>query len=369
MSTGHLGRRRQRGVSIHRLCMREELAARAAQQGGVVTRAQAMDAGYRAPELRGLTAVGGGWVTVRRGVYMSRETWDALDEYAGKPLARAWAAHLVTGVEHVMSHDSAARAWGLPVVLARNDLVHITRPGVWGSRTEHGIKHHLALRPPAPDVVGGLPVTGMARTAMDLAREHGVECGAAAADRALRRGVIKEDLDEAVASMTSWPGVTNSRRAARVADPGADTPGETLLRLMVLELGIGAPVTQFPIRVSKGVAWCDLRIGRHIFEFDGRRKYIDRARGGDADRGVDEIIWAEKVRERDVTAHGLCVSRVFWDDCLGHARRVTMQRLKDEYDATVRRFGVQLPPDLATFAVSMAAERMRRIRTVSPYAA
>jgi hypothetical protein len=48
--------------------MRAELAALAAAQGGVFTRAQAMDAGYRAPELRGLTAVGGAWVTVRRGV-------------------------------------------------------------------------------------------------------------------------------------------------------------------------------------------------------------------------------------------------------------------------------------------------------------
>jgi hypothetical protein len=302
-------------------------------------------------------------------VYTSRETWDALDKYAGEPLARAWAAHLVTGVEHVMSHDSAAHAWGLPVVLAQTDLVHITRPGVWGSRTEHGIKHHLALEPPSPDIVRGLPVTGMARTAMDLAREHGVECGTAAADRALRWGAIKEDLDEAVGQMTSWPGVTNSRRAARVADPGADTPGETLLRLMLLELGIGVPVTQFPVRVSKGIAWCDLRIGRHVFEFDGRRKYVDRANGGDADRGVDEIIWAEKVRERDVAAQGLGVSRVFWDDCLGRARAVTLQRLKDEYDATVHRFGVQLPSDLADFAISTAAERMRRIRRVSPYAA
>lgn len=349
--------------------MRTELAALAAAQGGVFARAQAMDAGYRGPELRALTGVGGGWIVVRRGVYAKRELWDALDPYAGRPLARAWAAHLAIGVDHVLSHDSAAHAWGLPVVLRRSDLVHITRPGVWGSRTEHGIKHHLALEPPAVATMAGLPVTGLARTAMDLAREHGHLCGTAAADRAMRWGVLSDDFDDVTSGMKSWPGVTQARRAAEQADPGADTPGETLTRIMLRELGIGVPVTQFPVPVADGLAWCDLRVGRHIVEFDGRRKYRDVADGGDADRTADEIVWAEKVREREIASHGLGVSRVFWDDCLGRARVATMDRLRREYDATVRRFGTKLPDDLAAFAMRLADQRMRRIRTVSPYAA
>jgi hypothetical protein len=328
-----------------------------------------MDAGYRGPELRALTVVGGSWVVVRRGVYMQRTVWESLDRYAGPQLARAWAAHVTIGVEHVMSHDSAAHAWGLPVVLARADLVHITRPGVWGSRTEHGVKHHLAMRPPAVERVDGLPVTGLARTAMDLAREHGYLCGVAAADRAMRWGVIRDDFDDVVVDMRSWPGVTQCRRAARAADPGADTPGETLTRLMVAELGLGRPETQFPVPTHKGIAWCDLRIGRHIVEFDGRRKYRDVTRGGDAERPADEVLWDEKVRERDITAHGLGMSRVFWDDCLGRARIGTMERLRSEIDNTVRRFGTKLPEDLAEFAIRMADVRQRRIRTVSPYAA
>lgn len=341
----------------------------AAQQGGVFTRAQAMDAGYRAPELRALTAARGAWVVVRRGVYADRVLWDELDEYAGQPLARAWAAHLTIGVEHVMSHDSAAHAWGLPVVLAGPPLIHITRPGVWGSRTEHGVKHHLAMQAPEVGTSAGLPVTGLARTAMDLAREHGVACGAAAADRAMRWGVIRDDFDEVLAGMRCWPGVTRARRAALVADPGADTPGETLTRLMLLEMGIGTPVTQFPVPVGGGTAWCDLRVGRHIFEFDGRRKYRQASDGGDATAPPDEIVWQEKVRERGIAAHGLGVSRVFWADCLGSARGPTMDRLHREYQETVRRHGMVLPEYLEEFARRMAAERMRRIRTVSPYAA
>jgi hypothetical protein len=349
--------------------MRPELAELAAKQGGVFTRAQAMDAGYRGPELRGLTGLGGAWVRVRRGVYAERSVWEALDRYAGPPLARAWAAHLTIGVEHVMSHDSAAHAWGLPVVLARPDLVHITRPGVWGSRTEHGVKHHLSMVPPPVELLGGLPVTGLARTAMDVAREHGPVSGAAAADRAMRWGVTRDDFADVIGGMRSWPGVTGCRHAARVADPGADTPGETLTRLMLLELGIGRPVTQFPVPVQEGVAWCDLRVGRHIVEFDGRRKYQSVLDGGDARRPAEEIVWGEKVRERDIATYGLGVSRVFWDDCLGSARVRTMKRLQAEYDATVSRFGTKLPDDLAEFAIRMADRRLRRIRTVSPYAA
>ena len=349
--------------------MRTELAAVAAIQGGVFTRAQAMDAGYRAPELRSLTGNGGDWVVVRRGVYAERSTWEALDPYAGPPLARAWAAHLTIGVEHVMSHDSAAYAWGLPVVLAGVQLVHITRPGVWGSRTEHGVKHHLALDFPPSAIAAGLPVTGLARTAMDLGREHGFECGAAAADRAMRWGVLPDDFGDVLATMKSWPGVTRSRRAADVADPGADTPGETLMRLVVLALGVGSPVTQFPVPVSKGTAWCDLRVGRHIFEFDGRRKYRRTADGGDADVPPDEVLWNETVRERDVASHGLGISRVFWQDCLPTGRVEAMKRLQREYSASVRRYGTKLPDDLAAYAMRMAAERQRRIRTVSPFAA
>lgn len=349
--------------------MRAELAAIAATQGGVFTRAQAMDAGYRGPELRSLTGVGGEWVVVRRGVYAARSTWDALERYSGPPLAAAWAAHVTIGVDHVMSHDSAAHAWGLPVVLAASPLVHITRPGVWGSRTEHGVKHHLAMEFPVPETAGGLPVTSLARTAMDLAREHGHASGAAAADRALRWGVLRDDFDDVLAQMRCWPGVTQSRRAAEVADPGADTPGETLTRLMLLELGLGRPMTQFPVPTETGVAWCDLLIGRHVIEFDGRRKYQRRVDGGDAERSADEVVWAEKLRERQIASHGLGVSRVIWSECLGRSRAQTKQRLLSEYAATARAFGTRLPAELVDFAARMADVRLRRIRTVSPYAA
>ena len=58
--------------------MRPVLRALAAQQGGVVSRRQSLAAGCTEVELRGLTAVHGPWVTVRRGVYAPADAWRQL---------------------------------------------------------------------------------------------------------------------------------------------------------------------------------------------------------------------------------------------------------------------------------------------------
>lgn len=342
--------------------MWEELAALAARQGGVFTRKQAQDAGFRGPQIRQLTRVGGAWLIVRRGVYISRELWESLDVHDAQPLARAWAGHLAVDVPHVMSHDSAAHAWGLPLVLARERVVHLTRYGVLGSRTEHGIKHHLTRRPVEVHDLAGLPVTSPAKTAMDLAREHGWMTGACAADRALRLGALPEDFDDVNDRMRSWPGIRQCRRAAAVADPGADTPLETLVRLMVVELGLGTPITQFPLRTRKGTIFGDVLVGCHLFEGDGLLKYLAQQHGGYADREVTEILWNEKVRERDVVDNGLGVSRIFWDDCMPNNRRATMAQMQRDFDATTRRFGTVPRPEVLEFARRVWDHRARRLR-------
>src|SRR5262245_42806713 len=117
--------------------MRPELAAIAATQSGLVLRRQAVDGGYTERELRTLTAVGGCWVIVRRGVYVERELWDHLAPVEQWRL-RDIAAHLTMRAPHVMSHDSAARLHRVPLLEPAVPLSHVTRPGVWGSRTEHG---------------------------------------------------------------------------------------------------------------------------------------------------------------------------------------------------------------------------------------
>ncbi len=337
--------------------MRPALAAVAAQQGGLITRRQAVESGCTERELRTMTAVHGPWVALRRGVYVERETWDRLG-YDAQWLLRDHAAHLNLTVPHVMSHDSAARAQGIPLLRPAVELVHITRPGIWGSRTEHGIKHHLT-RLGIDDCVraSGLPVTSLARTALDVGREHGVSAGVVACDRVLSLGTPGRVVAAELEVMRSWPDITRARAAFDLADPGAESPGESLARLLVGELGIGRPETQFPVPVGQSVAWCDLRVGRHVFEFDGRTKYRRREQGGVADRPVEEVLWDERQRQQKICAQGLGMSRIIWADLWGEERKRARARLLAEYQVTLARFGFELPGHLERFAREMRGRR------------
>jgi hypothetical protein len=176
-------------------------------------------------------------------------------------------------------------------------------------------------------------------------------------DGALRRGVTPRQLAEELELMENWPHISSSRAAVEVGDPGAETVGESMARLLVLELGIGRPSTQFAVRLASGVAWCDLRVGCHVFEFDGRIKYQRVENGGVADRPVEDVVWDERQRQQEICALGLGMSRIIWSDFYGTARDRARQRLLDEYAVTERRFGFELPADLVDFAAEMQGRR------------
>ncbi len=343
--------------------MRPELAAVAATQSGLVLRRQAIAAGYRERELRTLTGVRGSWVVVRRGVYVDRTTWDAVGE-DGRWRLRDLAAHLTMTAPHVFSHDSAARALELPFLRPAQMLSHVTRPGVWGSRTEHGVKHHLSRQQPRLGAtVDGVPVTGLARTAVDLGREHGFVTGVTACDAALRRGVSRAELESEVAAMWCWPNITGARSAVEAADPGAENLAESLARLLVAELApeLGRPRTQFPIRTPSGVFWCDVLLGTQLFELDGRIKYRLLQDGGVARRPVEDVVWEEKRRQTEICAEGVGMSRLVWDDLFGAARVRAARRLRAELAVTRARFGDRLPEHLERTARELADVRRRRI--------
>ena len=321
-----------------------------------------MAAGYSEGEIRALTRAGGPWVIVRRGVYAEREVVDAVDRYDGQLRLRDRAAHLTMTRPHLMSHDSAARAHGLAMLRPERDLVHITRFGVGGSRTEEGVKHHLTrLGLLGTTVIDTMRVTGVARTALDIGREHGFQHGVVACDSAMQLGATTADLESELVPMTCWPGVTSARAALAAADPGAESPGESLTRLLLLELDLGQVETQFPVQVGSRVFWADLRIGCHLFEFDGRRKFLRRDVGGVADLPIEEVLWDEKRRQDAICAQGLGMSRVTWAELFGTARKMTANRLRAEHERTSRRFGDDLPAHLAQVAAAHRRQRGSRL--------
>lgn len=338
--------------------MRPALRAHAVRQRGLVTRTQCWAAGYRDVELRGNLAPGGPWVRVRHGVYAEADRWAQADEPEQRSL-HDLAAHLVMVTEHVMSHDSAARAHGVPLLRPRRELVHITREGVRGGRTEAGVKHHLTQFPlPGVLEVGGMPVTNLARTGLDVAREHGRDHGVVALDHLLRSGVKRSALRSELEVMRCWPGVTRSRVAVELADAGAETPIESLARMLLVDLGFTDIDTQFPVLVDGVVFWADLRVGCHLVEPDGMLKYLPTSDGGISDRPLSARLRDERQRQAAVCGEGLGMSRVVWDDHVGRGRARALERIAREIAVTEQRFGSTLPTHLA--------ERAARIRATTP---
>jgi hypothetical protein len=243
---------------------------------------------------------------------------------------------------------------------------HVTRPGIVGSHQRHGVVHHRAPYD-AEQVTqrDGIRCFGPARTACDISRDQGYLAGRVAAESALRSGTSKAELDSIADGMTSWPYVTDVKDANSSASAKTDSIGETLAAELVASLGFGVPWIQFGLTADGRTAWCDLCLGRHMFEFDGRVKYLRVDEGGFASTSPDEVVWFEKKRQDWVCGFKLGMSRLVWDDAFtivtgGPALERVQARLTREYLDTCQRFGTDVT-DLAPYRPRGERPRPTRI--------
>ncbi|MCT7657275.1 endonuclease domain-containing protein [Mycobacterium deserti] len=130
------------------------------------------------------------------------------------------------------------------------------------------------LTPGEWQVVFGLPVTTPARTAFDLAR---LIDGDQAVSRLDALGNATRFDCQEVAEITrrhsGSPGVPQVRSALDLHDPGAQSPRETWLRLLLIRAGFPKPRTQIPIyddfgqrRYALDMGWDDVMVA---VEYDG----------------------------------------------------------------------------------------------------
>lgn len=127
--------------------------------------------------------------------------------------------------------------------------------------------------------LGDLVVTTPERTALDLAR-HLPRVDAVAHLDALAAATRINPV--AVLSLADrYPGARGVRRARAVlplADPGAQSPRESWLRLLLIDAGFPRPVTQIPVSAGPTTLFVDLgwdepRIG---LEYEGGHHQSDR---------------------------------------------------------------------------------------------
>ncbi|MQA84930.1 MAG: DUF559 domain-containing protein [Streptosporangiales bacterium] len=203
-----------------------------------------------------------------RDVYIDRDVPDSL------PL-RASAALLVAPPGAVLSGRTAAWLHGIDI--RPDEPVEVTLPPrtpAWPRgglliRRTHLPEHDVAL-------VGGALVTTPLRTGFDLARRKGLVNAVVAIDAFTHAGLLVPGDLLAYAADPSFKGARGIRQVPAVvehAEPGAESPGETRLRMVIVLGGLPRPEAQIDVRDRQGrhcgrldLGYRQVRLG---IEYDG----------------------------------------------------------------------------------------------------
>ena len=287
--------------------MHPVLRVAADRHWGLFTAADARRAGHGQDEIRSLCDTGR-WVRLRRGVYTTAERMAQLEK---RPHGVACLATLLflDRPDAAISHGSAARLLGIPVPNSLDQTVRLTDPRQWRS----GRNFRMTCAPLSSAELIRLdpfPLTSVARTLVDCAREWPLEDAVVAIDAALLadRTTLPE-LARMASSQQSWPGVPAARRAIGLADGRAESPLETRGRLRMVGSGLSPTDLQVEIhaggrRIAVVDAWFEE--AAVAVEFDGRIKYTDPWRNRDA----SQVLWDEKRREDELRSLDVRVVRI-----------------------------------------------------------
>jgi hypothetical protein len=279
----------------------------------LILRRDAVGQGWTDDELARLVRTGA-WTRLARGAYLD-----------GAPPGDAFARHRLLvrailsglGTAAVVSHQSAAVLHGLPLWGARLDEVHVTRrPPAWNDSRGTLRVHVARLRDDEVTSVDGIPVTGLARTVLDLARSLPFEAAVVVLDAALhRRRIVHEELLRRLFDIAGTRGSRAAARAVRFADARSESVGESRSRLLLHRLDLAPSALQFEVRTSEGLlvgrtdfAWEEQRV---LGEFDGRVKYGRLLRPGQA---PGDAVFEEKRREDALRAEDWALVRWTWAD-------------------------------------------------------
>jgi len=218
------------------------------------------------------------------GYYATADLADLIPRLpTGRLLLAAGAAAAALGPSAAVSHQTAAQLHGLSLLGPPPARLCVTRPPGAGSRSgRSGVRVHCAALP--AEHVGGrlaVPVTTVPRTVIDLARVLDFRAGVVVADSALQQKLTsKKELRAVIVACPRWPGVRGAAQVVEFADSRAESPLESLARVMFADCGLPTPELQVEIRDDEFIGRVDFlwREFRTIAEVDGAGKYDDRNR-------------------------------------------------------------------------------------------
>ena len=249
------------------------------------------------------------------GAYVDTTAWQRLSPLA-RHAQRVWEAAMRVRSGAVFSHWSAAALHGIDILGAWPAGIDVSISDAAGGRSSGTVRRHTREMA----VIGTIgwrnhEVTVPLQTAVDLTASLPFVEAVAVADQALwaRRvggALVQRDQLLSAAHSRTGRGSARATRAADFASPLADGVRESQSRVLISTMGFPDPELQARFVLSNGrEAFTDFfwRDHRHIGEFDGAGKYLDRAllRG----RSPEEVLMAEKDREDELRRQVRAFSR------------------------------------------------------------
>ncbi len=180
-------------------------------------------------------------------------------------------------------------------------------------------------------MIGDLPVTSLARTALDLGRHLARDAAVVHLDAlAAATGVSVDDALALADRYRGARGVRRAREALVLMDGGAQSPKETSLRLMLIDAGLPAPRTQIGVTDGVREAFIDMGYDEPMvgLDYEGAHHACDRVQYVH-DIGRSELIDSQGWIDLRVVAE--------------HSRRFILHRVRESF----ARRGWTPPPSSA----------------------
>jgi hypothetical protein len=169
-------------------------------------------------------------------------------------------------------------------------------------------------------LIDGIRVTTPARTAVDLACRYPIDTAIIAIDSLARATRLKlPEIELAAERHSGRHGLKRARKAIQLVDPGAESPRETRLRLLIIGAGYPPPETQITVYNEYGafiaevdMGWRDLKIAVQ-YEGGHHRGPEQFAKDIRITREMTEAGWTViRVTVRDTDATILRLIAVAW---------------------------------------------------------
>lgn len=144
--------------------------------------------------------------------------------------------------------------WLHRVAIDRPERVEVTVPPEAGVSARAGLILRRARLAPADVVcVQGLPATRLARAMAEVCCSHSLTEATVVADIALhQRRITVDDLARWVKENRGRHGIRRLRRVIELAEPAAESPMESRLRMVIVLGGLPRPRAQVTIRDGQG---------------------------------------------------------------------------------------------------------------------